>query len=84
MNVIRAASATFSSYCHGFDPEAQVKPEKDNSGKTVGHALWMLDGIISGYAQKEKAHRWLGYAQALLVCHDAVSLDECKIANKQS
>lgn len=51
------------------------------SGKTIEHARWMLEGIEAGYIQHEKAHRWLGYAQALIVTNDVATLDEMKRVN---
>ena len=57
--------------------------KRDEHGRTVEHALWMLLGIASGYIQNEKAHRWLGYAQGILVHTDIVTLSDMKDANKR-
>lgn len=58
--------------------------ERDIHGKSVEHAIWMLTGIVEGYIQHEKAHRWLGYAQAVLVQHDVISLEQCKEINERA
>ncbi len=50
----------------------------------VAHAIWMLEGIADGYIQHDKAHRWLGYAQALVICDKLLSLEEMKEINKGS
>ena len=55
---------------------------RDQQGRTVGHAMWMLTGIIEGYIQHEKAHRWLGYAQGILVNEGCETLGSVKHANK--
>ena len=56
--------------------------KRDPEGKTVAHAYWMLQGIAQGYIQHEKAHRWLGYAQGIIVAWNEGTLDEMKLANK--
>ena len=33
------------------------------------HIEWMLKGIIDGYVIGEKAHRWIGWAQAVIHIH---------------
>ncbi len=55
---------------------------RDPGGETLEHATWMLTGISSGYVQHEKAHRWLGYAQAILVMAQVVKLDDMKAINR--
>lgn len=62
--------------------EETPKVYRDNLGKTPDHALWMLQGIVSGYIQHEKAHRWLGYAQGILVVHGNITLADAKSINK--
>lgn len=61
-----------------------VRPERDQHGQTIEHARWMLEGIALGYVQHDKSHRWLGYAQAILVCSDTNTLDQMKQVNKES
>lgn len=53
-------------------------------GNTVEHALWMLLGISAGYIQHEKAHRWLGYAQAIIIANGISSLCEMKRINREA
>ena len=60
------------------------KSKRDPEGKGVEHAIWMLVGIKLGYIQHEKSHRWLGYAQGLLVGENVISLEVAKTANKQA
>ena len=54
---------------------------RDPDGLGTEHAMWMLNGIFEGYIQNEKAHRWLGYAQGILVASEVVSLDDMKNIN---
>ncbi len=77
MNVATAATLTFNKI-----PDDGL--DRDPNGKTLAHARWMLNGISVGYIQFEKAHRWLGYAQAIIVSHGAATLDELKDINKES
>ena len=64
--------------------KGQYTSQRDQECKTKDHALWMLDGISMGYVQHEKAHRWLGYAQGLLVAHGEINLEEAKLINKEA
>ncbi len=75
MNTVEAARASLVLI------EGNLRAEHDPSGDTLTHAKWMLHGIFSGYIQHEKAHRWLGYAQALMVVNDVVTLDKLKEIN---
>lgn len=63
------------------DPIQTVRNEE---GRGVNHAYWMLTEIVLGNVTEEKAHRWLGYAQALLVAEDELTLEECKAINKEA
>ena len=45
------------------------------------HIEWMLRGIELGYIQHEKAHRWLGWAQAIICIAGDSNLDELKDVN---
>ncbi len=60
------------------------KAKRDPDGKTSEHAGWMLYGVALGYVQYEKAHRWLGYAQAILVTNNIFSLAAMKEINRGS
>jgi hypothetical protein len=53
-------------------------------GRTSEHAMWMLEEIISGRVTGNKAQRWLGYAQGLLVAHGRAILAEMKSANRRA
>lgn len=57
---------------------------RNPEAKGVPHAVWMLEGIADGYVQYEKAHRWLGYAQALLVCDGILTVYQAKEINRTS
>ena len=59
-----------------------VRAERDPDGVSIEHACWMLEGLALGYIQHETAHRWLGYAQAILVTSGTNTLDEMKQVNK--
>ena len=79
MDVSKAAMFTLNCIkCDDF-PSLQ-----DNAGKEVTHAVWMLSGITMNYIKREKAHRWLGYAQALLVVHGKIDLDDAKECNRRA
>ena len=78
-NILSAAST---------DPDMDVPPEpcaqKDPQGRSYAHLLWMLNGIQLQYITGNKAHRWLGYIQGMLVAHGIVSLDDMKKLNQMS
>lgn len=47
--------------------------------------LWeMCDKIQDGRVEGEKAHRWLGYIQGVLVSHQVGTLEEMKLMNTQT
>ena len=77
MNIIKAAE-------HTLEHIKTYDVLRDPYGLTLEHAAWMLHGIIGGYIQNEKAHRWLGYAQAMLVLIKIVTLAEIKYLNKEA
>jgi predicted nucleic acid-binding OB-fold protein len=78
MNIIKAAENTRNQI-------GAISSNRDSEGCTLEHAAWMLDGIIAGYIQHEKAHRWLGYAQALMVLQlEVMDLREMKSINKNA
>ena len=72
MNIITAAKLTRDSM--GSDDNYQT----GNDDATYQHIKWMLTSIISGYVQGEKAHRWLGWAQAIVCASGEMGLDELK------
>lgn len=57
--------------------------ERHPEGDTEAHLVWMLKGLISGYVEHEKAHRWLGYVQGFMVCRGLLSLNEAKDMNRR-
>lgn len=56
-------------------------PKQSEYGRGLKHALWMLSQVVSGKAVGKKGHRWLGYAQALLVQDGQLTLDGVKKIN---
>lgn len=76
MNVQKAAINTLEF--------VKVEPIRQASGTGPQHASWMLHGIAMDYIQNEKAHRWLGYAQAILVVERFASVGDMKKANVAS
>ncbi len=64
-------------------PEA-IKAERNEHGDTAHHAKWMLVEISEGRVTGEKAHRWLGWAQAAVCfcCHG--TLEEMKTINHEA
>lgn len=58
--------------------------KRDPEGRSLEHAVWMLLEIYWRKIDGNKAQRWLGYAQALLVMHDRVTLDQMKEANLEA
>jgi hypothetical protein len=55
-------------------------PDRGATGLGYAHMRWMVQQIDSGMSQ-DKAMRWLGYIQGVLVATGEVSLDEMKEAN---
>lgn len=56
-------------------------PERSPKGMGDRHIAFMLDEIRKGRITGEKAHRWLGYAQALMVVGNWATLDQLKEIN---
>ncbi len=81
MNVLTAAQSTINILIDGSHDHESVR---DLKGQSVGHAVWMLSGIILGYIQDAKAHRWLGYAQGILVAQNKTTLEDVKNINRNS
>lgn len=63
---------------------AEAQPERSQDGTGVNHAAWMLQQIEEGEVCGQKAHRWLGYAQAILVTSHYVDLEDCKRINHEN
>lgn len=58
--------------------------EKDPEGRGIKHVKFMLNEIASERVKHEKAHRWLGYAQGMLVSSESFTLDQCKQINVEA
>ena len=52
-----------------------------NDPASLKHLNWMLCEMCTGRVTKEKAHRWLGYIQGVLVAQCHMTLDEAKEIN---
>lgn len=78
MNVRHAAQETFVKGSRNYVGTVV----RDPLGRGVGHQLWLLNEIIDGFVTGEKAHRWLGWAQAALTYEGMLTLDACKHINK--
>ena len=46
------------------------------------HLFWMLDQIDEGKVYGEKAHRWIGYIQGVLVSRHVTTVEEMKEMNR--
>ncbi len=57
---------------------------RDLEGRTKEHAMWMLAGVADGYIRGDKAQRWLGYAQGILVVGGDLSLVDAKAINQEA
>lgn len=75
MNIKQAAEKTRTYVANARnDALGENKASKE-------HLLWMLDGILYGYIQDDKAHRWLGYVQGVLVAFCVATVESMKLAN---
>lgn len=54
--------------------------ERDPRGISINHARWMLENLPE---ENDKAGRWLGYAQALMVVHGIMSLEEMRDVTRE-
>lgn len=45
------------------------------------HIMRMLEQVESGEIWGEKAHRWVGYAQGVLLCKTDLTLEDVKYVN---
>ena len=82
MNLPQAAERTLIvSQASDLHMKAQRAGDK-GSHTELYHITWMLEGIIAGYIQHEKAYRWLGWAQAILVSRGITNVHTMKRINK--
>ncbi len=61
------------------DIEVAKKQECD-----IIHLVWMCYEIINGHVKSDKAHRWIGYIQGVLVMRNLTTLEKMKELNKTS
>lgn len=81
----RAAAAGLAGRVRLASPG--IEPTRLADGKGLAHALYMLDRVaeaeVDGKPMGEnKAMRWLGYAQAMLVYEGFGALDAMKETNR--
>lgn len=79
MNVKQAAENTLSLWSKA--QKSIPEPEQTTHGTTEAHVRYVLEQLMDGQVNGEKAHRWLGWAQGWLVARDKITLDDCKYAN---
>ena len=71
-----------TAYSRNINP-MEVMAQQSPSGRGSKHLLWMLREISSPCsADTSKAHRWLGYAQALSVEYGFYTLEELRKLNE--
>lgn len=59
-------------------------PERDEKGVSLPHAVWLGQQILSARVTGNKAHRWLGWMQCLLVVHGWSTLERMKEASRKA
>ncbi len=57
---------------------------RDPEGQSQAHAVWMLQMLCTNEIEGNKAHRWLGYAQGILVILGVGTLNQMMEANKRA
>lgn len=80
MNVQNAARMTMTRF--KFPVEARA--ERSETGEGMNHCLYMLQQIRLGFVSGEKAHRWLGWAQCMIVHAGMGSLRMMKEINLEA
>jgi hypothetical protein len=84
MNVAHAATNTILIWFKNEKERSdtlKISPIRDPFGLTLEHQLWLLTEVANSGVLGEKAHRWLSFAQGVLVSRGCVSLEDCKYAN---
>lgn len=56
----------------------------DETHTSKDHLHMMTGKIILGEVTGEKAHRWLGWAQACIVMGGGATVEDMKLVNKQA
>jgi len=79
INIYNAARGTKNHIKMLVGPNVDLGKLKDPA--SLKHLNWMLCEICTGRVTKEKAHRWLGYIQGVLVAQCHMTLDEAKEIN---
>lgn len=59
-------------------------PKQSQQGEGLDHCLFMLREVAERRVIGEKAHRWLGYAQAMLILAGRASLRAMKELNRDA
>jgi hypothetical protein len=77
MNVIQSALEMVELFNKAPLPLMDSRYGKD-------HLTYMVEEIVSGRVQGEKAHRWLGYIQGCVVMSGGSTLEEVKLVNYQA
>lgn len=78
MDVVRAAQNTDILLSKSYP---DIPALRAINGQSSAHARWCLGEVANGNITGEKAHRWLGYAQGVLVQNGHLTLEACKHAN---
>lgn len=55
--------------------------KREEHGMGIPHALFLLNCVAEGVTTGEKAHRWLAWAQCILVYEKVADLSACKYGN---
>lgn len=85
MDALTGGDWSRSAAYHTLRPlQSLFAPERSEAGIGSPHACWMLSEIAEGRVTGRKAHRWLGYAQGLLVSYGMMTLDQAKRINHQA
>ena len=80
MNVQRAAQRTVDSFVAAVPrQDASTRPKA-----TLAHLRWMNDRIQSSEVSGEKAHRWLGWMQAVVYLGGRATIEQLKQVNFES
>lgn len=74
MNIAKIATA-----CRVFIQQSSAPEHNKEFGKD--HLHDMIQALESGAVSGEKAHRWLGYLQGVLVATGGCTLDDMKTLN---
>jgi len=82
MDIVKAAEGTLKAVEDSCGAVNVTRHYDDPTN--LNHVRWMLEGIITEYIQHEKAHRWLGWAQACICQKGIATMGELAQINKDS